>query len=44
MAVKTFCPQFQALLDNVEDEKIDELLHIAKTKIDYIENGVNPDE
>lgn len=44
MGVKTFCPQFQALLDEVEDEKIEELLNIAKEKINYIEFGDIPNE
>ena len=44
MGLKAFCPQFQALLDDVEDAKIEELLAVAKEKITYIEFGDIPNE
>lgn len=44
MGLKTFCPQFHLLLDEVEDEKIEELLKVAKEKINFIEFGDIPNE
>lgn len=42
MVVTAFCPQFQALLDNITDEKIDELISLVEPYINYIKTGEKP--
>ena len=46
MTMKMFLPQFQALCNNITDEKIDEFCDFVINKIDYIKTGYdsNADE
>lgn len=43
LAMKALYPQFQVLLDKVDDEKIDSFITYVKSLIDYIENGDTPE-